>query len=141
MNDGAARTGGEVFLVDIEELKEHEKTSAVRVALVLASLVMKGAFTTPLLVDAASMTILDGHHRYAAARILGLERVPCWCVDYFDDASVALAPRRQAIAVSKEEVVRRGMAGDLYPRKTTRHAYEVPPAPLFTLRELRRKKK
>ncbi len=141
MNGGLERERGEFSLVDPSRLRKHEKTNMGRVVLMLVLLMKEGVFTQPLLVDAASMTILDGHHRYAAARILGLKQIPCWCVDYFNDASVVLAARRSAVEVSKEDVVRRGMSRDLYPYKTTRHIYEVPSLPPFTLHELRMRKK
>ena len=128
----------ELRLIDPKELVGHERIGALGVAIVLWEIVRTGMFTRPILVDAPSKTILDGHHRRVAARILGLKKVPCWCVEYLADPSVTLVSRRPGMRVDKEEVVRRGAAGDLYPRKTTKHGYAAPESVAYPLRDLRR---
>ncbi len=126
-----------LMLMDPNELLSHERIGALGVIIVLWELVRSGTFTRPILIDASSKTILDGHHRRAAARILGLKKVPCWCVEYLADPSVTLASRRPGMHVDKREVVRRGAVGDLYPRKTTKHGYIVPKSVAFPLSRLR----
>ena len=126
-----------LILMDPDELLGHERIGTVGVIIVLWKLLRAGSFTHPILIDASSKTILDGHHRRAAARILGLKKIPCWCVEYLTDSSVTLVSRRPEIRVDKKEVVRRGIVGDLYPRKTTKHEYAVPRSVAFPLSRLR----
>ena len=66
--------------------------------------------------------ILDGHHRFAALKDLGCRRVPVYLVDYEDDGvTLTTWPGAIVASVTKEEVVDRGVRGDLFPPKTTRH--------------------
>ncbi len=75
----------------------------------------------PILVDRETGVILDGHHRYAACKVLGIILIPCILVDYHSE--VLLESRRPEVPVSKAEVIRRGLSGELYPPKSTRHIY------------------
>ncbi len=124
-----------VFM-DPKELVGHERTGPFNIVLVLLGIVKRGAFTKPILVDSATKTILDGHHRRIAARIIGLRRVPCWCVEYLEDPSVTLSSRRAGVPVTKEEVLRRGREKKPFRKKTTKHGYEMPPVPPVPLRKL-----
>ncbi len=119
-----------------KELVSHERTDLFNVISVLFGMLRTGAFTRPILVDLATRTILDGHHRRNAARIIGLRRVPCWCVEYLEDPSITLSARRKGIPVTKEEVLRRGKERRPYPKKTTMHGYEMPQTPAIALKDL-----
>jgi hypothetical protein len=119
------------------ELLPHESFSRLRAALLMLKMLASGHFTRPILIDAQSGTILDGHHRCKASRWLGLARVPVCSVDYLVEGSVAVHARRPQLAVTKEDVLRSARAGTLFPRKTTRHVYAVPqwhPVALWQLR-------
>jgi len=77
--------------------------------------------------------ILDGHHRFEALRLLGCRRVPAYVIDYFSDiVDLTLWPDATVKEVTKEEVIRRGLAGELFPPKTTRHILRVPLEDAFT---------
>lgn len=104
----------------VHSLKPHERVDPRRLREVLQSLWDLGVLEQPLIVDAASGVILDGHHRHAAFLELGLRKVPCLLVDYASE-EVQLEPRRADVPVSKAEVLRRAHRGELYPPKTTRH--------------------
>ncbi len=127
------------LLIDPHLLNPHEKIDPFRAFLLLAKIAMDGKFIVPILIDVRSNTILDGHHRHWAAKVLGLKRIPCWPVDYLRDGSVLVSPRRARISVGKEEIIKRALEGNVYPYKTTRHNYIVPQARPFTLSELREK--
>jgi hypothetical protein len=119
------------------ELLPHEGYSRLRAALLMVRMLASGRFSRPILIDAQSGTILDGHHRCRASRWLGLPRVPVCSVDYLAEGAVAVHARRPRIAVSKEDVLRSARAGTLFPRKTTRHVYAAPrwqPVALWQLR-------
>jgi hypothetical protein len=126
-----------LIFVDPKELKTHERTGVIRFITALVMIVGDGAITHPILIDEKTKTILDGHHRHAVSRLLRLKRVPCWAVSYIENAEIEIEARRKNIPVSKEDVVRRSASGKPYPKKTTRHRYEVPASRPFTLRELR----
>jgi L-serine kinase (ADP) len=116
-------------------LKPHEHVSWLRVCTLAVQFLRTGIFDHPILIDAESRTILDGHHRHKVALILNLRRVPCHEVAYLDDESIAVTPRRH-IPVSKESVVKCAATGMLFPRKSTRHNYPTAPChtPLTLLR-------
>lgn len=116
-------------------LKPHEHVSWLRVCTLAIQFLRTGIFDHPILIDAESRTILDGHHRHKVALMLGLQRVPCHAVAYLDDESISVTPRR-CIEVSKERVVKCASVGELLPRKSTRHNYPTAPCntPLTLLR-------
>lgn len=81
-----------------------------------------GFVRRPLLVEAEHFVILDGHHRYEALKRLGCRKVPVYLVDYQDEGiGLTTWPRAIVSHVAKEEVIARGLGGDLFPPKTTRH--------------------
>jgi ParB-like chromosome segregation protein Spo0J len=53
-----------------------EKLDPQRVASLTAQIKADGDVTTPLLIDGRNRELRDGHHRYAAAKALGLRSVP-----------------------------------------------------------------
>ncbi len=103
-------------------LKAHEATEEASLQEVINALKEDRTLKEPIIVDAKTLVILDGHHRYEACRRLGFERIPCVLVDY-DSERVEVLPRRSDIPVSKAEVIRRGLSGALYPPKTTKHLF------------------
>ncbi len=130
----------QLYLMDPDELRPHERIGLGRAIWVIAKILKDGKFTDPILIDRETKTVLDGHHRRFAAKLLGLKKIPCWTVDYITDESIEIFPRRSNIRVNKQEVVRRAEAGKPYPRKTTRHSYQAPPATAAPLKDLREKR-
>jgi len=125
-----------ILFIHPVELKPHEQVRLSRVLLVLAKIVLTGKFTTPLLIDLNTKTILDGHHRCHVAKMLGLKRIPCYCVDYLKEESIRIHPRRSDISVRKDDALRIATSGKIFPHKTTRHKYKMPtfvPVPLNQL--------
>lgn len=127
----------ELLLIDPRKLRPHERINPARALWVLIKITTAGRLTTPILIDTRSMTILDGHHRSWAAKVLGFKRIPCWSVDYLNDEAISVLPRRPEIPVSKLEVLRRAASGEVYPYKTTKHKYTLPDIRAFTISELR----
>ena len=85
-----------------------------------------GFLRRPVLVEAKQLVILDGHHRVEALRILGCTRVPVYLVDY-DDPGIRLTTWQGAVVqtVTKADVLDRGVRGDPFPPKTTRHRVTI----------------
>lgn len=126
-----------VLLLDPNELHEHEATDTEQVLVVLQLMRKKGEFHPPLLVDAVTKVVLDGHHRLAASKMLGCTRIPCYCVDYMHDATVTVSSWRHDFRITKQQVIDMGLSGENFPLKTTRHNYKIPdtlePVPLSEL--------
>jgi hypothetical protein len=128
---------GELKFLAPRELLPHEEVDPERVRGLVEEIRRAGAFYPPILVDDRTRVILDGHHRWHAASTMGLQRLPCYCVDYRSDVVVRVMSRRAEIVVTKDDVVATATAGRLFPRKTTRHMYDLPewvePVPLARL--------
>ncbi|MEK6987516.1 MAG: ParB N-terminal domain-containing protein, partial [Candidatus Thermoplasmatota archaeon] len=77
--------------------------------------------------------ILDGHHRFAALKALGCRRIPAYVIDYFSDIiDLKTWPDAVVQEVRKDEVIRRGLANDPFPPKTTRHILKIKLPDVFT---------
>lgn len=128
---------GELELIDPAGLIPHEGVDEARVASLAAEIRAAGCFYPPVLVDRTTRVILDGHHRWRASARLGLRVMPCYSVDYLNDPLVRVMSRRSEIEVSKQSVLATALAGKTYPRKSTRHMYDLPewiePFPLAPL--------
>ncbi|AOI72302.1 hypothetical protein WI29_07730 [Burkholderia ubonensis] len=72
----------------------------------------------PIMVERTSRIVMDGHHRRIFALDHRLARVPCLLLEYSD---VVLSAWRDDVVVHPQEIIDRGLAGRLYPPKSTRH--------------------
>ncbi len=79
-----------------------------------------GIWTHPLLVDTRKFALMDGHHRYHAARELGLKTVPVILLDY-DDPMVVLKAWEPGKTFTREDIWAICESGALLPMKSTRH--------------------
>jgi len=87
------------------------------------------AIRFPLIVERDYNIVLDGSHRYIFLLQDGYELAPVLYVDY-DDPNVRVGTSRlhrmlvkDKVMISKKEVIRRGVSGDLFPPRTTRHFF------------------
>jgi hypothetical protein len=117
-------------LIPIELVREHEEIVDDDVHKLVRLLARTGVVKEPLLVDADSKVVLNGHHRLSALRRLGARLVPAWLVAY-DDPQIELDLWRPGPPIPKAEVIARAMAGRPFPPKTTRHRLRLsfPPRP------------
>ncbi|MFT4308779.1 MAG: ParB N-terminal domain-containing protein [Candidatus Woesearchaeota archaeon] len=104
--------------VMLGELRPHERIDEERLKEVISEIRSHGV--VPIVIDETTGVILDGHHRCEALRTLGYVSVPVRAVDYQND-SVVLEAWRTGETVTKEQVVRCALCGELLPAKTTRH--------------------
>ena len=111
----------------IDALRPHEEIISHKLKKMIKKLSSSGVIHKPLLVDQASLTILDGHHRYNAAIELGLKWIPAILVDYLDDSAVQVDvwPDCGQEEITKEDVVIMGLSENLFPPKTSRHVLSV----------------
>ncbi|ACL61699.1 ParB N-terminal domain-containing protein [Methylobacterium nodulans] len=110
----------DLHFISPHALRPTEEICPDRVREVVDLIVAQQAWTQPICVERTTLALLDGHHRRAAAIQLGLTRVP---VRVFDYEAVDLASWRADVVPTREEVLRRARDGQLYPPKTTRHAF------------------
>ena len=118
-----------VVLVETVSLRGHEEVIPDNLKTRTSKLLRKG-FYKPIIVDRGSMVILDGHHKWTAAKSLGLARVPVILVDYLVDEGVLVDvwPDCGRESITKTEVLEMGVSGDVFPPKTSRHTlpFKIP---------------
>ena len=114
-------------IVELDRLHGHEQIRPALLVELTERIRADGVLKRPILVADRDFVILDGHHRAEALRVLGCRRIPVYVVDYDSDL-VAVGTWRDAVVsvVSKADVIRRGLANDPFPPKTTRHTVSVP---------------
>ena len=123
---GGTSTQVRFAVVELARLHGHERTREPLLGDLVAQIKKDGYLRRPILVEAEHLVILDGHHRVEALRILGCRKIPVYLVDYGDPAIVlATWPGAIVSTVTKEEVVDRGVRGDPFPPKTTRHVVSL----------------
>ena len=119
---GGASVTVRYAIIELAKLHSHEEVQPPLLKKLVDQIRADGYIRRPVLVDAEHFVVLDGHHRVEALRILGCTRIPAYLVDY-DDPAIGLTtwPEAKVKTVSKKEVIERGLRGQLYPPKTTRH--------------------
>ena len=73
-----------IEFIEIEKLNTHERIVPSVLNRLLIKMEREKKFSVAIIVDVNTMTILDGHHRFEAAKRLGCKKVPCLLVDYND---------------------------------------------------------
>lgn len=106
-------------LYDLDSLRCHERTIPPYLELLTREIADDDVLKYPIVIDGATRTILDGHHRYRALRRLGCTSIPAFAVDY-SDPGIRVGSWRGGV-VSKGDVLRAGLSGRLLPPKTSRH--------------------
>ncbi len=76
------RSGFKLELRPISSLRAHEDTIPSHVAELAKLCERDGAQKDPLLLDSRTSTVVDGMHRLAAFKLLGLRKVVCCSFDY-----------------------------------------------------------
>lgn len=132
----APASSRKIELVDIQELRHIEDFDPQRCAWLAEKIRTDGVWTAPLLVDSDHGLVMDGQHRMEAALMLGLKRVPIIRFSYSEVTVWSLRPEADVVTV--DEIIRRGLEGNIYPYKTAKHQFpEQIPECSFTLKSLR----
>lgn len=105
-----------VELVDIDDLQPHEEVMEDH-AEELEQDIRRNGLNYPLLVDADSKIVLDGHHRLHALKQIGVKKAPCFHVDYL----VEVVVKGRDCDVSKIEVYAAANNEEPMPPRTTKH--------------------
>lgn len=109
-----------VTFIETGKLIAHEEINSIRLEEVRQDVMTRGILELPLLVDRASLIILDGHHRFRVLQELGKKTVPVLLIDYLS-SEIQMFPRRKELPVTKQDVLTVRTTRKLFPEKTTRH--------------------
>ncbi len=121
-------------MINITKLKQHEKIITKHFT-ELKDQISKNRYIVPIIVDSKNLIILDGHHRYNVMRELGYDKIPVFLVDY-DSENIKVESWKKDKKVTKEDVIKRGISGNLFPPKTSRHVLSNPEQIKVSLGEL-----
>jgi|GEM_PF-468886 len=119
-------TGRRIVFRDIRGLKAHEEIKLPKADRLRSFMKRHQILPKPILIDERTGVILDGHHRYSVCKELGCTRIPCVAIDYLVDASIHVTARHPGETVTKEDVLKMGLSGNVFPAKTSKHVYEYP---------------
>jgi len=116
-------SAGGVFAIEpLDGIKRHEEMDTQRARALLERIALSGVWTHPLLVEAETGILLDGHHRYWCAQRLGFDWIPTFRIAYADE-NLEVLSWRPDYPVTREVVIEAGVSGHLLPKKTSRHLY------------------
>ncbi|EAM8615762.1 transcriptional regulator [Salmonella enterica] len=126
-----------VKLLPLTQIRPSEEVNRQHVAWLADEITRCQRWTTAVPVDRHTGIIMDGNHRYQAARQLGLHCIPCVMLDYTDER-VSVCQWCSGEAFCPDEIVQRILVeGALFPYKTTRHQFSPQlPAVKFELSRL-----
>jgi len=110
----------DVRIVNIALLKGHERTDAQRLANLTSEIEADGILKKPIVVDANTNVVLDGHHRIGALRALGCSKIPAVLVDY-QSHKIGVKTAENGEEYSKKKVVETALKGELLSPKSTWH--------------------
>jgi L-serine kinase (ADP) len=111
-----------ITIININKLISHEMILDERLKQVKIDLLARGFLKNPVIVDRDNLIILDGHHRVAALKQLGANKIPAYLVDYQNkDIRVTLRRKEFHFLNIKQSVIEYCLAGKIFPSKTTRH--------------------
>jgi len=71
-----------ITILDIDSLRLHEETIPELLEQLARTIKADGVVKHPIIVDRESLVVLDGVHRVAALKKLGIKRIPVSLVDY-----------------------------------------------------------
>ena len=117
------------MIISINFLKPLEKVFLYHLKNLSKMILSKGIVQTPIIADKKHGIVLDGSHRYIFFLMNGFKEVPVKFVDYHDE-HIRVGSRlihryliEEKMNISKEEVIKRGLSGNLFPPRTTRHFF------------------
>jgi len=116
-------------IVPISELKPLEKVFPHHLKNLRKKIIQDGRIRQPLIADKETGIILDGSHRYVFLLMEGYTYAPVTFVDY-NSQYISVGTSRvhkffvdTPSGISKEEVIRRGLSGEVFHPRTTRHFF------------------
>jgi len=128
----------ECVLAEHAVLRASEEVNAADVERLAARIAQAGQWTTPIPIERSTGIIMDGNHRWHAARLLRLSHLPCIPIDY-GDPRVRILRWVDGSDFPVTDIHATLSSGRVLPYKSTRHLFEPPlPELCHTLASLRR---
>ena len=87
-SDSSSEIKLELQFIPPDQLHPHEEILQNALERLKKELLRDGVLFEPVLVSKDSHVILDGHHRWIALKEIGVAKIPCYVVDYFNDQIV-----------------------------------------------------
>ena len=117
-----------IVLIDIKKLKSHEETNKKHLQGLIIKIKQDGFLKNPVVVEDINFIILDGHHRVAALKQMGVDKIPAFLVDYKSN-KIRVTLRRKEFVINdiKQTVINYCKEGKIFPSKTTHHFIEGRP--------------
>jgi len=116
-------------IIDIEKLKPLEKVFPNHLKNLNDIILADNVIQAPIIADKKTGIVLDGSNRYVFFLQHGYKKVPVILVNY-DDENIRVGSRLihrhlidESNLLSKKEVIKRGLTGNLLPPRTTRHFF------------------
>lgn len=109
-------------LDDLIETEEHYNDDCMFLA---KKIKKENYWTVPIVIEVNTNAIMDGHHRFNAAKKLGLSRVPCVVKDYKKN-DVKLFSWKKDIKITYWDIYNIIKNKKKFPPKTTRHVFNPP---------------
>lgn len=109
-------------LISLTNLIETEEYFENKAILLAEEIKKNNVWTVPIAVEINTNGIMDGHHRFNAAKILGLRRVPCVFLSYLKNEVFlrSWSTNDQITIDDFFEVIKHNKK---FPPKTTRHVF------------------
>ncbi|MPY23016.1 hypothetical protein FM037_04800 [Shewanella psychropiezotolerans] len=113
-----------IKLVKLSDLKPSEEFCEKHVESLVHKIQHQQKWSHPILVEINSNVILDGHHRFAAAKVLNFSRIPCFLVDY-NNPEIHVSCWNTGKELNKSEILQKSSQGILLEKKSTRHYFNI----------------
>jgi uncharacterized protein (DUF1015 family) len=114
----------EYYLVSPNSLITTEEFDEEHAGALQKKVMTDGVWLEPVLVLREERILLDGHHRLAVAKAIGLIKIPIKWVS-MHDPNLKLCSWRKGVTVTIDDVIQVARSGRLFPKKTTRFTYSV----------------
>ncbi|MEM2280527.1 MAG: pyridoxal-phosphate dependent enzyme [Candidatus Bathyarchaeia archaeon] len=114
------RNPGEVHLIELEKLRQHEEADPTHLEELTQQIASDKILKYAIVADQKTNVILDGEHRYNALKNLGCKRIPVVYVDY-ESPNIEVQAWGKNIQLTKLDVIEAALTGKRFPPKTTKH--------------------
>tara|TARA_X000000950_G_scaffold268086_1_gene345228 strand:- start:105 stop:542 length:438 start_codon:yes stop_codon:yes gene_type:complete len=116
---------GKYKLISLECLLPHEEIDESNLKKLIQFILEENKFTTPIIVDKKTNLIIDGHHRFFAAKSLKLQKIPVFQINYLQKEITVKEKSSEGKILSKKLIIKFSKAQTLLPKKSTFHEINI----------------
>ncbi|MBU2708563.1 ParB N-terminal domain-containing protein [Zooshikella marina] len=128
--------GYDIKLINVNKIiatEHHCKEHAYKLSQIIK---VESVWTDPLIIEKNKFFVMDGHHRLAAAQLLGFSYIPCILLEY-SDTRLSVSSWRPEFEITESLINQYVQKQALLPYKTTRHTLNPKPKKIkITINEL-----